>query len=60
MKFFSNLTSNWMRASCICTCEKSAKYCQLLFIYGVFKPYFDKKIFVYVCVVFKLKLVSFY
>ena len=57
-----NLTSNRIRASHIATYEKSAKYCKVSFIYGVFKPYFDKKscmkqvskiILVYVCVVFK-------
>ena len=63
-----NLTSNRIRASRIATYEKSAKYCKVSFIYGVFKPYFDKKsckqvskiILVYVCVVFKAVLLSTY
>ena len=37
-----NLTRNRIRA-CIATYEKSAKYCKVSFIYGVFKPYIDKK-----------------
>ena len=37
-----NLTSNRIRASSIATHEKSAKYCKISFIYGVFKVYITR------------------
>ena len=53
-----NLTSNRMRASRTVTYETSAKYCNVLFIYGGFKPYFVK-LSLFMFVLF-LKLVSLY